>query len=61
MNMSFNDLHRIALATMADCPPDAEAAWLDCLHDALTATYTRHSKSWNRATRYPSHASFFAW
>jgi hypothetical protein len=24
-----------ALATMGDCPPDAEAVWLDCLPDAL--------------------------
>jgi hypothetical protein len=44
MNMSLNDLHRIALATMADCPPDAEAVRLDCLHDALTQTYTRQTQ-----------------
>jgi hypothetical protein len=51
MNMSLQDLHRIAHATMADCPPDAEAGWLACLHDALTETYQRQTE-----THDPRHA-----
>jgi hypothetical protein len=43
--MSLTDLHRIARATMADCPPDAEPGWFACLHDALTETYQRQTET----------------
>jgi hypothetical protein len=59
MHMSVTDLHRIAHATMADCPPDAEAVWLDCLHDALTETYQRQAEAHEPSQAIPLARLFF--
>jgi hypothetical protein len=59
MSLSLNALHRIARATMADCPPDAEAVWLDCLHDALTETYKRQTEAHEPGDAIPLARLFF--
>jgi hypothetical protein len=59
MSLTLNTLHRIAHAPMAACPPDAEAVWLDCLHDALTETYKQQTEAHDPRDAIPLARLFF--